>query len=174
MQHLGREAVLDVSSAFNTAQKAEGDLDAVVFGTDVIVEQELHVVGLQFTLADFQTLAFFSVMLLQDVSHGQVHASISGSPVGFVGEGHARFVPHEIVLTSGGHDDLVKDALVLQAKDASGRLGARTGGFRLEECGREQGNVLHDARLIPDLDSVANPVGLMDNEVNPTGDALEW
>ena len=124
MQHLGREPVLDVSSAFNTAQEAEGDLDAVVFGTDVIVEQKLHVVGLQFTLADFQTLAFFPVMLLQDVSHGQVHASIGGSPVGFVGEGHARFVPHEIVFTSRGHDDLVKDALVLQTQDASGGLGA--------------------------------------------------
>ena len=114
MQHLGREAVLDVSSAFNTAQEPEGDLDAVVFGTDVIVEQELHVVDFQFTLAGFQALAFFQVMLLEDVSHGKMHASIGGSPVGFVGEGHARFVPHEIVLPSRGHDDLVKDALVLQ------------------------------------------------------------
>lgn len=124
MQHLGREAVLDVSSAFNPAQEPEGDLDAVVFGTDVIVEQQLHVVGLQLTLAGFQALAFFPVMLLEDVSHGKVHASIGGSPVGFVGEGHARFVPHEIVLPSRGHDDLVKDALVLQTKDASGGLGA--------------------------------------------------
>jgi len=124
VQHLGREAVLDVSSVLDTAQKSEGDLDAVVFGTDVIVEQQLHVVSLQFTLTDFQALAFFSVMLLQDVSHGQVHASIGGSPVGFVGEGHARFVPHEIVLSSRGHDDLVKDALVLQTEGASGGLGA--------------------------------------------------
>jgi len=114
VQHLGRETVLDVSSAFNTAQEPEGDLDAVVFGTDVIVEQELHVVDFQFTLAGFQALAFFQVMLLEDVSHGKMHASIGGSPVGFVGEGHARFVPHEIVLPSRGHDDLVKDALVLQ------------------------------------------------------------
>lgn len=70
MQHLGREAVLDVPSALNTAQESEGDLDAVVFGTDVIVEQDLHVVGIQFTLAGFQALTFFPVMLLEDVSHG--------------------------------------------------------------------------------------------------------
>ena len=99
MQHLGRKTMLDLSSAFNAAKEPKGDLDAVVFCADVLVEQRTARVVIDDLPTRFQTRALFGVMLLQKFTHHELHGPVGGSPVGFIGERHACFVPHEIVFS---------------------------------------------------------------------------
>ena len=99
MQHLGRKTMLDLSSAFNAAKEPKGDLDAVVFCADVLVEQRTARVVLDDLPTRFQTRALFGVMLLQKFTHHELHGAVGGSPVRLIGERHACFVPHEIVFS---------------------------------------------------------------------------